>query len=72
MGNCILVTRLSPTKPASSGDFEQQAEEKVRNCEDFQVCCVLCQVGQGLVEIIKTVGVDNGYTSLDCQVHSLG
>ena len=26
----------------------------------------------GLVEIIKTVGVDNGYTSLDCPVNSLG
>ena len=24
------------------------------------------------MEIIKSVGVDNGYTSLDCQVNSLG
>ena len=38
----------------------------------FQEFCVSCKVGQGLVEIIKTVGVDNSYTSLDSQVHSLG
>ena len=66
--NCISVTRLSPTKPASSGDSEQQAEEKVRIVRIwyFQECRVSGQVGQGLVEIIKTVGLGNGYTSLDC------
>ena len=40
--NCISNTRLSPTKAASSGDSEQQAEEKVRNCEDLVFPRVWC------------------------------
>ena len=38
----------------------------------FQECHVSRQVGPALEEIIKTVGVDNGYTSVDSQVNSLG